>query len=110
MTASTAPAPVGAAPGAGGRTRPHGGAHGRGNDNPVAARVPLFAGEIGEDARGHACVDRAVKWRDDRGLSCPGRTRSTGDRGSGPALIGAYDGTSAAFGAGPRDRPRALTP
>ncbi|MFE5514853.1 hypothetical protein ACFQ9J_30415 [Streptomyces sp. NPDC056529] len=76
----------------------------------MAARVPLFAGEIGEDTRGHACVDHAVKWCDDRGLSHPGRTRNTGDRGPGPAPIGAYDGTPAAFGTGPRDRPRALTP
>ncbi|MFJ3505610.1 MULTISPECIES: hypothetical protein [unclassified Streptomyces] len=76
----------------------------------MAARVPPFAGESGEDTRGHAFVGRAVKWRDDRGPSYPGRTRNTGDRGSGPAPISAYGGAPTAFDTGPRDRPRALTP
>ncbi|MGW9438747.1 cellulase family glycosylhydrolase [Streptomyces sp. NPDC055607] len=76
---------------------------------PVAARVPLLAGEIGENTCGHAFVDRVMKWFDDRGLSYLGWTWNTWDCGSGPALISAYDGTPTAFGIGLRDRLRALS-
>lgn len=75
---------------------------------PVAARVPLVAGEIGENTCGHAFVDRVMKWSDDRGLSYLGWTWNTWDCSSGPALISAYDGTPTAFGLGLRDHLRAL--
>ncbi|AUY53494.1 cellulase family glycosylhydrolase [Streptomyces sp. CB01881] len=75
---------------------------------PVAARVPLVAGEIGENTCGHAFVDRVMKWSDDRGLSYLGWTWNTWDCSSGPALISGYDGTPTAFGIGVRDHLRTL--
>ncbi|MFD3724842.1 cellulase family glycosylhydrolase [Streptomyces sp. NPDC058671] len=77
---------------------------------PVAAQVPLLAGEIGENTCGHAFIDRVMKWFDDRGLSYLGWTWNTWNCASGPALISSYDGTPTAFGIGLRDRLRALTP
>ncbi|MFI5866058.1 cellulase family glycosylhydrolase [Streptomyces sp. NPDC051546] len=75
---------------------------------PVAARVPLVAGEIGENTCTHAFVDRVMKWFDDRSLSYLGWTWNTWDCSSGPALITSYDGTPTAFGTGLRDHLRAL--
>ena len=39
---------------------------------PVAAQVPLVAGEIGEDICSHSFTDQVMKWFDDHSLSCPG--------------------------------------
>ncbi|MCT4351957.1 cellulase family glycosylhydrolase [Streptomyces sp. Je 1-79] len=74
---------------------------------PVAAQVPLVAGEIGENTCGHAFVDRVMKWFDDRGLSYLGWTWNTWNCSSGPALITSYDGTPTPFGIGLRDHLRA---
>ncbi|MGW5425450.1 cellulase family glycosylhydrolase [Streptomyces sp. NPDC003943] len=75
---------------------------------PVAAQVPLVAGEIGENTCGHGFVDRVMKWFDERGLSYLGWTWNTWNCSSGPALITSYDGTPTAFGTGLRDHLRAL--
>ncbi|WP_329112537.1 cellulase family glycosylhydrolase [Streptomyces sp. NBC_01353] len=75
---------------------------------PVAAQVPLVAGEIGENTCGHGFIDRVMKWFDDRGLSYLGWTWNTWNCSSGPALITSYDGTPTAFGIGLRDHLRAL--
>ncbi|MEN8651949.1 cellulase family glycosylhydrolase [Streptomyces sp. 21So2-11] len=75
---------------------------------PVAAKVPLVAGEIGENTCAHGFIDRVMKWFDDRGLSYLGWTWNTWDCASGPALISDYDGTPTAFGIGLRDHLRAL--
>ncbi|GAA4918644.1 cellulose binding domain-containing protein [Streptomyces coeruleoprunus] len=75
---------------------------------PVAARVPLVAGEIGENTCGHGFIDRVMKWFDDRGLSYLGWTWNTWDCSAGPALIRSYDGSPTPFGAGLRDHLRAL--
>ncbi|MEV0975322.1 cellulose binding domain-containing protein [Streptomyces sp. NPDC049915] len=77
---------------------------------PVAAQVPLIAGEIGENTCAHSFVDRVMKWFDDRGLSYLGWTWNTWDCSSGPSLISAYDGTPTAYGTGLRDHLRALNP
>ncbi|MGV9630103.1 cellulase family glycosylhydrolase [Streptomyces sp. NPDC003487] len=77
---------------------------------PVAAQVPLVAGEIGENTCGHSFTDRVMKWFDDRGLSYLGWTWNTWDCSSGPSLISSYDGTPTAYGVGLRDHLRALTP
>ncbi|MGW4817530.1 cellulase family glycosylhydrolase [Streptomyces sp. NPDC004227] len=77
---------------------------------PVAAQVPLVAGEIGENTCSHGFIDQVMKWFDDRGLSYLGWTWNTWDCSSGPSLISAYDGTPTAFGAGLRDHLRALSP
>ncbi|MEU3861142.1 cellulase family glycosylhydrolase [Streptomyces sp. NPDC028722] len=77
---------------------------------PVAARVPLVAGEIGENTCSHGFTDQVMKWFDDHGLSYLGWTWNTWDCSSGPSLISAYDGTATAYGAGLRDHLRALNP
>ncbi|MGX4688859.1 cellulase family glycosylhydrolase [Streptomyces sp. JNUCC 63] len=76
---------------------------------PVAAQVPLVAGEIGENTCSHGFVDKVMKWFDDRNLSYLGWTWNTWDCSSGPSLISAYDGTPTAFGVGLRDHLRALS-
>jgi hypothetical protein len=75
---------------------------------PVAAQVPLVAGEIGENTCAHAFIDRVMKWFDDRNLSYLGWTWNTWDCSSGPALISNYDGTPTSFGIGLRDHLRSL--
>ncbi|MEV8531398.1 cellulase family glycosylhydrolase [Streptomyces sp. NPDC051211] len=75
---------------------------------PVAARVPLVAGEIGENTCGHAFIDRVMAWFDARALSYLGWTWNTWNCNSGPALITSYDGTPTSFGVGLRDHLRAL--
>ncbi|MEV5954925.1 cellulose binding domain-containing protein [Streptomyces sp. NPDC051987] len=77
---------------------------------PVAAQVPLVAGEIGENTCSHAFVDQAMKWFDDRGLSYLGWTWNTWDCSSGPSLISDYSGTPTAYGVGLRDHLRAVNP
>ncbi|MFG2946847.1 cellulose binding domain-containing protein [Streptomyces adustus] len=75
---------------------------------PVAAQVPLVAGEIGENTCSHAFVDQVMKWFDAHGLSYLGWTWNTWDCSSGPSLISSYDGTPTSYGAGLRDHLRAL--
>jgi hypothetical protein len=75
---------------------------------PVAAQVPLVAGEIGENTCAHGFVDQVMKWFDDRGLSYLGWTWNTWNCNTGPALITSYDGTPTAYGIGLRDHLRAL--
>ncbi|MEU1459773.1 cellulase family glycosylhydrolase [Streptomyces sp. NPDC005727] len=77
---------------------------------PVAAQVPLIAGEIGENNCSHGFTDQVMKWFDDRNLSYLGWTWNTWDCSSGPSLISGYDGTPTAYGAGLRDHLRALNP
>ncbi|MGW2718574.1 cellulase family glycosylhydrolase [Streptomyces sp. NPDC001492] len=77
---------------------------------PVAAQVPLMAGEIGENTCSHSFVDQVMKWFDDRGLSYLGWTWNTWDCSSGPSLISNYDGTPTSYGTGLRDHLRAINP
>ncbi|RPF37586.1 cellulase family glycosylhydrolase [Streptomyces sp. TLI_185] len=77
---------------------------------PVAAQVPLLAGEIGENTCSHSFVDQVMKWFDDRGLSYLGWTWNTWDCSSGPSLISNYDGTPTSYGTGLRDHLRAINP
>ncbi len=58
---------------------------------PVAAKVPLIAGEIGENDCGHGYVDTLMAWLDAHKLSYLGWTWNTWDCSSGPALISSYD-------------------
>ncbi|WP_229377672.1 cellulose binding domain-containing protein [Streptomyces sp. VRA16 Mangrove soil] len=75
---------------------------------PVAAQVPLVAGEIGENTCSHGFVDQVMKWFDDRQLSYLGWTWNTWDCSSGPSLISDYAGTPTAFGIGLRDHLRSV--
>ncbi|MFE9440276.1 cellulase family glycosylhydrolase [Streptomyces sp. NPDC006602] len=75
---------------------------------PVAAQVPLVAGEIGENTCSHGFIDQVMKWFDDHGLSYLGWTWNTWNCNTGPALITSYDGTPTTYGIGLRDHLRAL--
>ncbi|MER8004732.1 cellulase family glycosylhydrolase [Streptomyces sp. NPDC094149] len=77
---------------------------------PVAAQVPLVAGEIGENTCSHGFIDQAMKWFDDHDLSYLGWTWNTWDCSSGPSLISNYDGTPTSYGIGLRDHLRAVNP
>jgi endoglucanase len=76
---------------------------------PVAARVPLVAGEIGENDCAHGYIDGLMPFLDQQGAGYLGWTwNSDFDCARGPGLITAYDGTPTAFGIGLRDHLRAL--
>jgi hypothetical protein len=69
---------------------------------PVAAAVPLVAGEIGENDCASGYVTGLMDWLDRHQASYLGWTWNTWPCTSGPALITSYDGTPTAFGAGIR--------
>jgi len=67
---------------------------------PVAARVPVVTGELGENDCAHGFIDTYMPWADAAGISYLGWTWDTWNCSSGPALISGYDGTPTPFGAG----------
>jgi hypothetical protein len=79
---------------------------------PVAARVPVLIGELGETDCRHGFIDRFMAYADRHGISYLGWTWSSGRETCqmGPVLIEDYAGTPTPYGAGLRDHLRALTP
>jgi len=70
---------------------------------PVAAHVPLIAGEIGESDGTVTFVNRFVDWADPRGVSYLAWTWDTWGCSHGPVLISSYSGTPCpGYGAGYR--------
>jgi endoglucanase len=67
---------------------------------PVAAQVPVVAGEIGENDCGHGYIDTLTSWLDSHSLGYLAWTWNTWDCANGPSLISAYDGTPTPYGAG----------
>ncbi|HEX3345362.1 MAG TPA: cellulase family glycosylhydrolase, partial [Polyangiaceae bacterium] len=67
---------------------------------PLAARVPVLTGELGENDCDRGFVDAYMGWADRQGISYLGWAWNTWDCRSGPSLIRDYDGTPTAFGAG----------
>ncbi len=67
---------------------------------PVAARVPLVTGELGENDCGQSFIDSYMQWADSNGVSYLGWAWDTYGCGSFPSLISSYNGTPTAFGAG----------
>jgi endoglucanase len=68
---------------------------------PVAAQVPVVAGEIGEDDGGHSFIDGVMGWADAKGISYLAWTWDTWGCGNAPVLISDYAGTPCqTFGAG----------
>jgi endoglucanase len=65
---------------------------------PVAAKVPLVAGELGEDDCGTTFVDSYFAWADPLGVSYIGWSWNNQNCGSFPALVSDYEGTPTAFG------------
>ena len=70
---------------------------------PVAARVPLVTGELGENDCGQSFIDSYMQWADANGVSYLGWAWDAYGCGSFPSLISSYDGTPTAFGAGLKD-------
>ena len=68
---------------------------------PVAARVPVVTGEIGEDDGAHGFIDAFMGWADARGISYLAWTWDTWGCGNSPVLIADYAGTPCqSFGSG----------
>ena len=67
---------------------------------PVAAKVPLVTGELGEGDCAEAFVDSYFAWADPLGISYLGWAWNVQSCTSFPALITDYDGTATAFGQG----------
>jgi hypothetical protein len=65
---------------------------------PVAASVPVVAGEIGENDCGGSYINSLTSWLDSAGISYLAWTWNTWDCSSGPALITDYTGTPTAYG------------
>jgi hypothetical protein len=77
---------------------------------PVAQRVPIVTGEMGENDCAQGFIDTYMAWADSHGVSYVGFDwRTNGGCGTGPLLITAYDGTPTNFGVGLRDH-LAVTP
>jgi endoglucanase len=77
---------------------------------PVLAKVPLIAGEIGENDCAGGYVKPLVSWLDARSASYLAWTWDDwqGACASGPTLITSYTGTPTAFGAGYQSHLRSL--
>jgi hypothetical protein len=70
---------------------------------PVAARVPLVAGEIGENDCAHTYIDPLMSFLDGQGAGYLGWTWNVDfDCARGPGLVSSYAGTPTAFGIGLR--------
>src|SRR5947209_257958 len=67
---------------------------------PVAAKVPVVAGEIGENDCAHGYIDALMPYLDGLGQSYVAWAWNTADCASFPALITNYNGTPTTFGQG----------
>jgi hypothetical protein len=71
---------------------------------PVAAKVPVVTGELGENDCADGFIDQYMAWADSVGVSYLGWTWDATDSGwscsNGPALITDYDGVATSFGVG----------
>jgi endoglucanase len=67
---------------------------------PVAQKVPLITGELGENDCAHGFIDGYMKWADSNGVSYLGWTWNAWDCKAGPSLITDYMGTTSGMGTG----------
>jgi len=71
------------------------------NIAPLATRVPVIAGEIGENDCAHGYIDGLMAFMDSNHVSYLGWAWNADFQcNNGPSLITAYDGTPTAFGIG----------
>jgi hypothetical protein len=70
------------------------------NVAPVAAKVPVIAGEIGENDCAHTFIDMAMDWLDQNNIGYLAWAWNTYNCGNFPALISDYSGTPTAYGQG----------
>ena len=76
---------------------------------PVAAAVPLIAGEIGESDCAATFINPLMTWLDAHNANYLGWAWATYDCSAFPSLISNYDGTPTPFGQGLHDHLLALT-
>jgi Cellulose binding domain/Cellulase (glycosyl hydrolase family 5) len=67
---------------------------------PVAAKVPVIAGEVGENDCAHGFIDGLMSWLDSQKIGYLAWTWSAYNCSSTPALITDYTGTPTAYGLG----------
>ncbi len=67
---------------------------------PVAAQVPVIAGEIGENDCAHGFIDTLTSWLDQHNISYLAWAWNPYNCSSGPSLISDFSGTPTAYGAG----------
>ncbi|MBA2391756.1 MAG: cellulase family glycosylhydrolase, partial [Ktedonobacteraceae bacterium] len=67
---------------------------------PVAAQVPVIAGEMGENDCAHGFIDTIMPWLDSHSIGYLGWSWSTYGCTTTPSLISNYDGTPTNFGVG----------
>ena len=67
---------------------------------PVASRVPVVTGEVGENDCASGFVDRYANWADRHGISYLAWAWDTWNCRTGPALISSYSGRPTPYGAG----------
>jgi hypothetical protein len=68
---------------------------------PVAQKVPIITGELGENDCVHSYIDGYMGWADSAGVSYLGWAWNADfSCTGGPSLITSYNGTATAFGAG----------
>jgi hypothetical protein len=77
---------------------------------PLAEKVPVVEGEIGDIDCSHDFIDPLMKWNDAHGVSYIGWSWITGGCASEPALISSYKGTPTPYGEGLRDHLRGQSP
>jgi hypothetical protein len=70
------------------------------NVQPVAASVPIIAGEIGEGDCAHTFIDTAMAWLDSQGIGYLAWAWNTYNCWNFPSLISDYSGTPTAYGIG----------
>ncbi len=75
---------------------------------PVAAKVPVVAGEVGENDCAHGYLDALLPWLDRHGAGYLGWGWNVRTCTGFPALISNYDGTPTKFGIGFRGHLAAL--
>jgi len=66
----------------------------------VAAKVPVIAGEIGENDCAHGFIDSLMPWLDSHGIGYSAWTWNPYNCSTTPALITDYTGTPTAYGLG----------
>jgi hypothetical protein len=67
---------------------------------PVAAQVPVIAGEMGEDDCAHGFIDGIMPWFDSHNIGYMGWTWDTYSCSNTPSLISDYSGTPTNYGVG----------
>ncbi len=76
---------------------------------PVAQKLPLVLGEIGEKDCQHGFIDGVMNWADQNNIGYLGWAWVVNDCSSFPSLISDYNGTPTPFGIGLRDHLATLT-